>query len=152
LQKDKAKQNFKGFVDTELIDDSLRNQHSNHDHDDDNNNSNKNNNTPFIPTVPPAVRVTVSTSSSVEGDQPPISPFAPTSLPFIPSPLSSTTEKQQQQHQQQQQQHQQQQQQQVHINEHLDKLQSSLDPWARIQEEARAATATTDCYVSSTTK
>ncbi len=107
LQRDKGKQNFKGFVDTDLIDDSLRHREDDgHGHH------------PFIPTRSPIV--TAPPPPPTTTPEPPRttgSPgFIPTSLPVFSSSTEGNSRP-------------------VSINDKLDRLQSNLDPWAHIQRE-----------------
>jgi hypothetical protein len=132
LQKDRSKQNFKGFVDTDLIDDNLRTRVAEA--------------TPaFIPTRPPSRRVTaarstttstteaVTTTTSTTQTYAPFQPTLPvtdststrssstsTSTTTAGTTSTSTTTQQQRD---------------VNINDKLDRLQSSLDPWAHIRNE-----------------
>ena len=157
LQKEKTKQNFKGFVDSDLID--------------------KGSTLAFIPTRPPPVQTSTSTTSvSTTDNQPatsqefiptsrvtsrPVSTFESTTTPFVripfgPFSLSDNQEKQKEEEEKEEQPK-------VSvsvstsfsksssseetsttsststkdINDELDRLQSSLDPWARIQQQLK---------------
>ncbi len=132
LQKDKGKQNFKGFVDTDLIDDSLRHN---------NNNDNHQHQHAFIPTRSPVVTAPpppppVTPEAEPETTTPPPFLFVPTSLPAQrnPPPPKTSTEGRRV----------------PSINDKLDRLQSNLDPWAHINQNEDASTPSPST-VSSTT-
>lgn len=128
LQKNKGQQNFNGFVDTDIIDDSLRRQpedEHNHQH------------IPFIPTARAPPRPTEVTTASTTTSTQKTSLFIPTSIPLSTS-TESTTESSSPK---------------VNINDKLDRLQSALDPWAHIhqdQEEEKEESSPTAAPVKTT--
>ncbi len=114
LQRNKGKQNFKGFVDTDLIDDSLRHREDDHEHGAGDGHVHQ----PFIPTRSPVVKAPPPSTVTTKA---PSNVFIPTSLPFaVASQTSTSTEGRRASPP-------------ASINEKLDRLQSNLDPWAHIQ-------------------
>ena len=74
LQKDRAKQNFKGFIDTDLIDDSLRKSTSR---------------PPFVPTISPQFRLTTTKRTTTTTTPKSTSPFVKTTTTSRPPSSSS---------------------------------------------------------------
>ncbi len=141
LQKSKGNQNFKDFVDTDLIDDSLR--HREHDHDDHVKEDEKIH-IPFVPTVRPAAKTPVSIITTTEEST--TTQFVPTSIALSTTEgtttsargTSSTKSSSEAAPPP------------VSINDKLDHLQSNLDPWAHIHHDKTNAEAVTTTEQSTT--